>query len=59
MVCYIRDNIKYSDCKYRYLNKSCKDLEMLWVGLELNQMRPVVVVSIYRPLKEITKTAVH
>ena len=47
--CYIRNDIKYSDSKFNKLNKSCKVLEMLWVKIELNQVRPIVVVTVYRP----------
>ena len=49
LVCFIKEGLKYSDTSYAVLNKSCKDLEMLWVKLEINNMRPVVVVIVYRP----------
>ena len=48
-ICYIKDGLKFSDTSYAQLKKSCNDVEMLWVRLEVNNMRPVVVVSIYRP----------
>ena len=49
LMCYVKDEIKYSDTKYKNLNVSCKDLEMLWIKLCLKNVRPIVVVSIYRP----------
>ena len=49
VACYIKANIKYSDTKYEALNKSCKDLEMLWVSIEIENMRPLVVITVYRP----------
>ena len=49
MLTYIKPSIKYSDTKFEELNVSCKDVEMLWVALEISNMRPVVVISIYRP----------
>ena len=49
VACYIKNSIKYSDTKYGNLNISCKDLEMLWVRLEIDQVRPIVVIIIYRP----------
>ena len=49
LACYIKSNIKYSDTKYEALNKSCKDLEMLWVSIEIKNLRPILIVTIYRP----------
>ena len=49
VACYIRSDIKYSDTKYKELNKSCKDIEMLWISLELERVRPIVIVTIYKP----------
>ena len=49
LLTYIKAKIKYSDTKYEQLNISCKDVEMLWVALEIDNLRPIVVVSIYRP----------
>ena len=46
---FIRSDLKYSDTKYEQLNVSCKDIEMLWVALEIKNMRSIVVVTIYRP----------
>ena len=46
---FIKSDIKYSDTKYERLNVSCKDVEMLWLAVEISNMRPVVVVKIYRP----------
>ena len=49
LLCYIKEGIKYSDSKFRHLNTSCKDLEMLWIKLSLENVRPIIVVNIYRP----------
>ena len=49
LACYIKSNVKYSDTKFEALNKSCKDLGMLWVSLEIDHMRPLVLVTVYRP----------
>ena len=49
VACYIKSNIKYSDTTYEGLNKSCKDLEMLWISIDIANMRPVVLVVVYRP----------
>ena len=46
---FIKNSIKYSDTKYEELNVSCKDVEMLWVALEIDNLRPIVVVTIFRP----------
>ena len=45
----IREHIQFSDTKYGMLNLSCKDLEMQWVSLSLKNVRPIIVVNIYRP----------
>ena len=49
LIAYINNNIKFSDTKYDKLNVSCKDVEMLWLALEFPNLRPVVVVTVYRP----------
>ena len=49
VACYIKSDIKYSDTRYDALNKSCKDLEMSWVSIDIPNMRNVIVVTIYRP----------
>ena len=49
LACYIKSNIKYSDTKFHALNQSCKDLEMLWISIDVNNMRPVIIINIYRP----------
>ena len=49
LACYLRTDIKFSDSKYAHLNKSSKDLEMLWISVSLENVRPIVIVIIYRP----------
>ena len=49
LVCYINKGIKYSDLNLKHLNSSSKDLEMMWVKLSLENVRPIVIVTVYRP----------
>ena len=49
LLCYVREGIQYSDTKYKDLNVSCGDLEMQWLFLSLQQVRPIDVVNVYRP----------
>ena len=49
LICYIRENIAFSEDRYSSLNCSTRDLEMQWISLEIKNMRRVVVVNIYRP----------
>ena len=49
LACYIRKGIKFSESKFEGLNISCKNLEMQWVLVSLDNVRPIVVVNIYRP----------
>ena len=46
---YVSSQIKYSDTKFSHLNRSGPDLEMQWVSLLLEHVRPIVVINIYRP----------
>ena len=46
---YISNKVKYSDTKYDKLNVSFRDVEMLWLAIEISNLRPIVVVIIYRP----------
>ena len=48
-MCYVRNSINYSDSKYSEFNVTCKDLEMQWILLSIPNVRPIVVVNIYRP----------
>ena len=49
LACYVRDGIKYSDSELKHLNVSSKDLEMMWVKVSIQNVRPIVIVNIYRP----------
>ena len=49
LACFIRNGIKFSDTKFQNLNMSCADLEMQWIMVELNNVRPIVVINVYRP----------
>ena len=49
VACYVKKGLNFSDSAHANLNVSCKDVEMLWLKLTLNNVRPIVVVSIYRP----------
>ena len=47
--CYIREGITFSDSSHANMNMSCRDIEMVWVKLQIDNVRPIVVVSVYRP----------
>ena len=49
LIGYVKNSIKFSDTKYDRLNVSCKDVEMSWLALEITNLRPIVVVMVYRP----------
>ena len=46
---YIKNGLNFSDTKYAKLNTSCKDLEMQWLELSPKNMRPILIINIYRP----------
>ena len=39
----------FSETKYCKMNLSCKDLEMQWLSVTPNNVRPILVVNVYRP----------
>ena len=49
LACFVRQGINFSDTKFADLNKSCSDLEMQWVAVSLDKVRPITIVNIYRP----------
>ena len=49
LACYIKKDIKFSESKLAHLNVSSQELEMLWINLSLDNVRPIVIVTIYRP----------
>ena len=49
LACFIKKGIKFSDTKYATLNVSCKDLEMQFIALNLENVRPLIVINVYRP----------
>ena len=49
LLCFVRKDIKFSDSKYMHLNNSSEDLEMQWILLTIPNVRPIVIVNIYRP----------
>ena len=46
---YIKSGIQFSDTKFKNMNKSSKDLEMMWLDVNLFNVRPIVVITAYRP----------
>ena len=46
---YVKEGIQFSDTKYEGMNVSCKDLEMQWISVKVNHIRPILVVNVYRP----------
>ena len=49
LICYVKDGMAMNEFKYARLNMSTRDLEMQWVLLEVENMRKIVVINIYRP----------
>ena len=49
LACFIRKGIKYSDSSLKHLNVSSEDLEMMWIKVTLENVRPIVIVTAYRP----------
>ena len=48
---YIKKGIPYSDVKFKDLNLSSADLEMQWLQISLQNVRPIVIINVYRPLQ--------
>ena len=46
---FIKSGIPFSEEKYSNLNNSSPDLEMQWIQISLQNVRPIVVVNAYRP----------
>ena len=46
---FIKEGIGFSDDKFRDLNVSSKDLEMQWILLTIPNVRPMVIINVYRP----------
>ena len=49
LACYVKSEMQTSDTKYQHLNCSNRDLEMQWIHIKLINIRPIVVLNIYRP----------
>ena len=49
LACFIKQGIKFSESRLKDRNISNKNLEMQWVQLEIPNIRPLVIVNIYRP----------
>ena len=49
LACYVRKGIKFSETKFQDLNVSSPHLEMQWLLLLLENLRPIVIVNVYRP----------
>ena len=46
---YVKKGITFLESKFSHLNISCQDLEMLWISLTLENVRPIVIITVYRP----------
>ena len=46
---YVKEGIQFSDTKYEGMYVSCKDLEMQWISVKVNHIRPILVDNVYRP----------
>ena len=49
LACYIKKGIKHSDTRYKELNVSTEDIEMQWISISFHNVRPIVLVNVYRP----------
>ena len=49
LLCYLKEGINFSDSKLEKLNMSSKDIEMQWLLVSLSNVRPIVIVNVYRP----------
>ena len=49
LACFIKNGLKFSESKYKALNASCADLEMQWIAISVENVRPIIVVNVYRP----------
>ena len=49
VLCYMKESLKFSDSNVKELNTSTQDLEMQWLQLYLENVRPIVIVNVYRP----------
>ena len=49
LMCYAKDNLRVSDSEYEKLNYSTKDLEIQWISVHIDNLRPIVILNLYRP----------
>ena len=49
--------ISQKSTKFEYLNTSNADLEMQWITIDLDNVRPIIEVNVYRPPQGSYKTA--
>ena len=49
LICYIKSSINMDEFRFSQLNCSTKDLEMQWVLLNMENMRNIVILNVYRP----------
>ena len=49
LVCYTKDSLHASDTECAHLNCSGKDLELQWISLNVTNLRPIVILNVYRP----------
>ena len=49
LACFIKKGLKHSNTEHEELNISTKDLEMQWISISLHNVRPIVLVNVYRP----------
>ena len=57
LLCYACSSLNVSDALYDHLNSSSKDLEMQWLSVKIPNMRPLVILNVYRPPQGEYKTA--
>ena len=47
--CYIKSDLIFSDSELSHLNKSTRNIEMLWITLNQPKMKTIIICNLYRP----------
>ena len=49
LLCYSKLALNSSDSKYEHLNCSTRDIELQWISVDIKNLRPIVILNVYRP----------
>ena len=47
--CYLKSDVIFSDCELSHKNVSSKNIEMLWISLNKENMKKIIICNLYRP----------